>query len=84
MVLIFEKGILVTSKRITTKNHKEIQINTIMDESGGSVTLVGDAVWIDEKVPKMLPMRIESQVTVSNYNGVSFQIDKFHAEPMKV
>lgn len=77
------KGIFVQSRIIQTKKGGQLQINTILDETGGNVTLLGDQVRVDPKTPVMLPVTIEANVSVSNYNGTSFILETFHAEPQK-
>jgi len=76
-------GIFVASKEITTKKGGSLQINTIMDETAGQVVLIGDEVRIDPKTPKMLPLHMEAEVEVSNYNGMSLKVKSFHAEGIK-
>lgn len=76
-------GIFVASKEITTKKGGSLQINTILDETAGNITLIGDEVRIDPKTPKMVPLHMEIEVEVSNYNGLSLKVKTFHAEGIK-
>lgn len=82
---IIINGIFVTSKIIQTKKGKDLQINTILDSSGGNVVLVGDTVRVDtNKTPIMLPVTIEAEVEVSNYNGLSLLLKSFSSTLTKI
>lgn len=84
MKMILNPGFVITAEIITTKKGNQIQIVKLMDSSGGTVTLMGDKVRLAPEVKKMIPCTIEADVTVSNYNGVSFMIENISVGAMKV